>query len=395
MRGAVTPWRVNDAVAYDSLLSATDRAAATTSDGRELRQSVLSLDGFDRSALPVHPARFATRSSARTGETSSPSDVDEALEQRVIPTLFAAARPMAEPRFVLVAGPPGSGATRAIGALLSEAPNGVAVISTEALSSFHPEADDSTPDAQERVAEAAATWLTGCLRHAREERLPLLLAGPFPDVEAVVGIERLFHDDGFRTEVAVVATSPAENALTLASLYAHRLQVDARNATLDESDADQDFDHTLAVLRALETADGVDRITVRNRDGEYTFDGTAAENSLRGAAAAFETAARAPMTTLRAVQWLSELKRVTRFSRTLHPAPADLTSLLVDLHGRAIREVVPNLAVPAGSKVTRVLDARLAEDLVQLRESLPARRPEVATGPDASMGTPDTRGPSR
>ncbi|WP_169583362.1 MULTISPECIES: zeta toxin family protein [Microbacterium] len=329
------------------------------------------------------------------GAGSFQFDVDEALEHLVIPTLFAGARPTAEPRFVLVAGPRGSGATRAIGALVSEASDGIAVISAGALSSFHSEADESAPDAQERVAEAAATWLTQCLRHAREERLPLLLAGQFPDVEAVIGIERLFHEDGFRTEVAVVATSPAENALTLASLYAHQLHAGTRNATLDESDADHDFAHTLSVLRALETATGVDRITVRNRDGEHAFDGTAAENSLRGAAAAFEDAARAPMTTLRAVQWLSELKRVTRFSRTLHPAPADLTSLLVELHGRAIREIVPTLAVPAGSKVTRALDARLAEDLVRLRESLPARRPEAATGPAVTPGTPDTRGPSR
>jgi hypothetical protein len=395
MRGAVTPWRVNDAVAYEALLTVADRAAATTSDGLQLRDSILSLDGFDRRALPPQPVRLDTRSSAKTGEASPHFDVDAVLERQVIPTLFAGTRPTAEPRFVLGAGPPGSGAARTIGAHMSDVPDGIAVISTDALSSFHPEADDSTPDAQERVAEAAATWLSGCLRHAREERRSLLLAGPFPDVEAVVGVERLFHDDGFRTEVAVVATSPAENALSLASLYAHRLHAGARYATLDESDADQDFDHALTALRALETAAGVDRISVRNRDGEYAFDGTAAEDSLRGAAAAFETAARAPLSTLRAVQWLSELKRVTRFSRTLHPAPTDLTALLVDLHGRAIRDVVPTLVVPAGSRVTRGLDARLAEDLVQLRESLPARRSEAATGPIVAPGTPDMRGPSR
>ncbi|WP_374316269.1 hypothetical protein, partial [Microbacterium sp.] len=90
-----------------------------------------------------------------------------------------------------------------------------------------------------------------------------------------------------------------------------------------------------------------------------------------------------------------ELKRVTGFSRTLRPAPAQLTSCLVDLHGRAIREVVPHLAVPAGSKVTRGLEARLAEYLVQLRESLQTPAPEVASGPIVAAGTPDTRGPSR
>lgn len=390
MRGVVTPWRVNDAVAYDLLFTDADRSP---SDGRD---AVLRISGFDRAdvdALRLDRGPGQSRRITTTDE-SGVSD-DELLRKRIVPAVFAGSRVVEHPRFVLVAGAPGAGASRAIGGMTTQTEDGIAVISAETLSRFHPEVDDPDPAAQERVAAAATGWLVECLRHARAECLSVLLAGPFPATEAVVGVAKQFREEGFRVEVSVVAVPATECMLSIASTYGARLQRGERPVLADWESSDDAVAHTRRTLEALGQSGVMDQVTVVDRSGRVVFDGHRFDSGVStAAAAAFDAALVTPMRTLEAVQWLSELKRVTRFARTYRPAvPAELTPALVELHGRGIREVVPTLAVPAGSAVARGLEARLASELIALREVTPHRSPDQS-GPVLAPEVPHPSGPS-
>lgn len=395
MRRAVTTWRLGDAAAYDWALSVADRAVGASIDGSRSRQAALAIDGFDRPAVDTLTRTLSEVAMRSPDAASTPADVAHALEQRVIPQLFASVRPAAQPRFVIIGGQPGAGASRAIGSVSAGTGEDVVVISADVLAAFHPEVGDLESDARERVAAASAQWLVGCLRYARDNRLSLVLTGPFPDPTAIQGIIQGFREHGFQTAAVSVAASPAECQLAVVSLYAYSLHT-RRDVRLHNTDAQAAFEHTRDVLRALETDHTVDELLIFNRVGHRVFDSlTIKPSSLRGGADAFEQSGSDPLTTLQATQWLSELRRVTRFTQGLHPAPAELTRGLVDLHQVALREIVPQLNAPSGSMVVRGLAERITVQLAELERAMPRldRATPSPTGPLPPVG--DRGGPSR
>jgi UDP-N-acetylglucosamine kinase len=309
------------------------------------------------------------------------------LEQRILPTVSADARPTDTPRLVLLSGQQGSGRSRAISQLRREDPDGLAVISASLLRSFVPRAEHVDTGA-DLVAATSASWLIACMRHAREHRLSLLLDGPIP-AAAAEGIMTTFGQVGYRTHVAVVASARAESLLAVASAYASSDRVRRRSDLTAVEQHDRDLEEARALL-AKAGAVGA-RLTVFNRDGGVAADQVDGPAAIR----AFNSAMRTPMSTLQTVQWLSELKRVTVYARQPSSALPELAPHLIALHEAAIREVVPSLRIPTGSVVTRDLESRLASELVGLRRSAapgPVREPAVT---DPTPSAPRTDGPSR
>lgn len=386
MRPDSSAWRVSDAVAYDTALSAADNGLAADSDlSRAVahRASVLQANGFARPT--VDSLGLAPGPHPRTATTSD--DLPEILAQRILPAVFADTRPTDAPRLVLLSGQTGSGRSRAISHLLSEDADGMAVISASLLRSFVPRAEDEGADA-DRVAATSASWLIACMRHAREHRLSLLLDGPIP-AAAAGGILTTFGQVGYRTHVAVVASARAESLLAVASAYASSDRVRRHSELVSVEQHDRDLEEARALL-ATAGAVGA-RLTVFDRDGGVAADQVDGPLAVR----AFNGASRTPMSTLQTVQWLSELKRVTAYARQPSSPLPELAPHLVALHEAAIRAVVPSLRIPIGSVVTRDLESRLASELVVLRRHA---APERAQGSPAAVPTPaaaTTDGPSR
>ncbi len=68
---------------------------------------------------------------------------------------------------------------------------------------------------------------------------------------------------------------------------------------------------------------------------------------------------------------------------------------MIDLHETALREIIPELPVPAGSKVVAAQEHRSASELVALRKLLVAERPVDAAAPVVAPPSPERGGPSR
>ncbi|MGN8552097.1 UNVERIFIED_CONTAM: zeta toxin family protein [Microbacterium sp. SLM126] len=386
MRPDSSAWRVSDAVAYDIALSAADDGLAggsVLSSAVAHRASVLQADGFDRPAVES----LGRAPDAQPGTASTGDDPQVILEQRILPALFADARPTDAPRLVLLSGQPGSGRSRAIGHLRGEDPEGMAVISASLLRSFVPRAANENADA-DRVAATSASWLIACMRHAREHRLSLLLDGPIP-AAAAEGILTTFGQDGYGTHVAVVASARAESLLAVASAYASGDRVRRPSELVPVEQHDRDLEEARALL-AKAGAVGA-RLTVFDRDGGVAADQVDGPSAVR----AFNGASRTPLSTLQTVQWLSELKRVTAYAAQPSSTLPELAPHLIALHEAAIREVVPNLRIPTGSVVARDLESRLASELVVLRRVVAPGLVQESPAPIPTPQVPQTDGPSR
>jgi UDP-N-acetylglucosamine kinase len=386
MRGDVSPWRVGDSVAYEAVLQAADEGLASapiSDDAVALRIRVLETDGFDRGR--VSSLESATsRTSPAAGVSGDPEGI---LERAILPSVFAGAQTTDHPRLVLLSGQPGSGRSRAIARLRSEESDGMAVVSADLLRSFTRGLTGDVIDPDEAAA-VSASWLVACMRHAREHRLSLLLDGPIP-AGAAEGILAGFARDGYRTHVAAVGSARAESLLAVASAYASRAREGRRSDLVPVDQHDRDLAETRELLGSA--ADAGARVTVFDRDGRIAADGVDA----RGAVRAFNRASKAELSTLQAVQWLSELKRVTAYSRRPSSQLPELSSHLVTLHEVALRDIIPSLRVPPGSFVSRELESRLASDLVAMRQPVTPIPTWDVAAPSAAPGGPGTGGPSR
>lgn len=364
MRPGSAPWRVSDSVAYDVALHTADRAvvsgttavAGGADSGRDTksidsRVAVLQTDGFDRAAVAsLNPPETIVPLAMDAGER----DGSEVFRDGILPTVFMTALASDEPRFVLLGGQAGSGRSRAISRLANAEPHGAAVISSDLLGAFAgPVPDDST----------TASWLLACMRHAREHRYSLLLDGPFPDPSAVDGILKTFEGEGYSAEVAVVAVPWAESLLAVASSYAIERRAGRQAQLTPLAIHDDQWRTTRSTLETVAAREPAVRTTVFDRAGAVVHEAGYGAGAVR----AFDRAVDSPMSTLQAVQWLSELKRVTEYARRSRIEDPELTRYLVAAHEAAIGEVVPRLRVPTGSVVSRDLESRQASELVSLR----------------------------
>ncbi|MGC5224208.1 zeta toxin family protein [Micromonospora sp. DT81.3] len=322
------------------------------------------------------------------------------LHDDILPLLFPASGATDDPTLTLLTGQPGSGRPQAAARICAEQDGEVAILSADQLRAFHPSiAELDASGSVEAVGElraATAEWLRAGMAFAREHHRSLLVEGSFATPAAAVATAQRFGTDGFRTRIVIAGARRAESLLSTVSLYLHGVQTGGPARFVSRDAHDRGFDGTHALAATLEESDAVNRVTVLGRAGASVFDGVSrnTDRPFVGARAALLATQSDRLTSLRSAQWLSELRRVTEYAATVR-MPRPLTELLIDLHETALREVIPELPVPAGSRVVAAQERRSASDLVSLRRSLIEARPVDAAAPSVAQSGPERGGPSR
>lgn len=323
------------------------------------------------------------------------------LHDDILPLLFPAVSASDDPTVTLVTGQPGSGRRQAAARIRAEQDGEVAILSAEQLRAFHPsvaELDASgSVEAAGELGAASAEWLRAGMAYAREHHRSLVVEGSFATPAAAVGTAQRFAAEGFRTRVVIAGARRAESLLSTVSLHLRGVQTGGPSRFVSRDAHDRGLEGTRALAATLEESAAVDRVTVLGRAGAPVFDGVSGgtDRPFVGARTALLAAQSDRLTSLRSAQWLSELRRVTEYAHTLREMPRPLTELLIDLHETALREIIPELPVPAGSMVVAAQERRSASDLVSLRRSLVQARSADAAAPSMVPSGPDRRGPSR
>lgn len=320
---------------------------------------------------------------------------DEILRRDILPLYFPGQDESLEPAFTLLSGQPGAGRSRVTLNSHGESDSEVAALNSGELRAFHPAFLGPDVDATE-VAQAVAGWLSGCIRHAREHHRSMVLEGSFGNVPAAVGTAERFAAEGFTTRLVVVGSTRAESLLSVTSGYLRDVKARRRSTLPRRAEHDDAFHATRRLVESVEQSGWVDRVMVVARDGRNVFDATRTESGFAGAGAALVTAQSARMGRLDATQWLSELHHVTDFAASLRSMPDGVGELLVDLHETALREVIPQLHIPAGGKFATAIEQKTVAALVSLRrEVTPAMGPIDIAAPVVVPGSPERGGVSR
>lgn len=303
------------------------------------------------------------------------------VQDVILRSLFDDVRPSQSPTFVLLAGASGAGAGRAVAQLRREHDGALVPITIEDMQAFHPryvgrQFRDS-PEGQQELSRLAAGWLQAGITHARENRFSLLLEGAFRSPETTLSVARRFADTGYDVRVVAVAARDDESLLTTTSRGLRRMQSGQAAQFVTPAENAQSVREVSALIVAATDDTNIDRVSVFGPRGESIFDARRSSSGmLNGAFAALNDALSKPLSALDAAQWLSELRRMTEYTRSLTSAPPSAAvESLIELHEMAARRVVPELPLPPGSEVVRIQQAKLAADAAALRRM--QVRPEV------------------
>lgn len=322
--------------------------------------------------------------------------VADRVQYAVLQSLFADARPSVNPTFVLLAGAPGAGAGRVIAQLRREHGGDLVPVSIEDLQAFHPRYLDTqfrqSPEGRKELSQFAASWLQASISHARENGLSLLLEGEFRNAGTALGAALRFADSGHDVRVVTVAARDDQSLLAATSRGLRRMQERQPAEFVTPAENGQSMRDVSALIVAAADSPLVGRVSVLNQHGVSVFDAERSESGmLSGAPVALSTSRSEAMNALEATQWLSELRHMTEYARSLRAIPTPALDSLIALHEMAIRRVVPELPVPSGSEVARIQQQKLATDLAALRRL--QVRPEVVDMAAPTL-TPETSGPS-
>jgi len=322
---------------------------------------------------------------------------EEILLRDILPLYFPPASAEDSPAFVLLTGQPGTGRLRAVG---PAGLRGVAVVNAEELQAF-----DRTParlrassaaEAAQEMAQTAAKWVSGCTRYARENRRSLVVDGAYVDPVVAAAAAKSFEEAGFATRVIIVASQRAESLLTVTSAYLSALRARRADAMVTRAAHDAGLDATRQLAASLEDIAWVDRVTVANRHGGIVYDvqQPAPDSGFGGVRSALAAAQSERMSRWDATQWLSELHHVTDYATSLRVMPDGVAELLVDLHNTALREVIPQLHVPAGGKFASAIEQKTAARLAWLLRAQKLQ-PNVDASPVLVPSRPEAGGVSR
>ncbi|MDQ0614050.1 UDP-N-acetylglucosamine kinase [Microbacterium sp. W4I4] len=302
---------------------------------------------------------------------------DESVDARrvqdvILRSLFDGARPSETPTFVLLAGAPSTGTGRVIGRLRREHDGDLVPVSIEDLQAFHPRYLDTqfrqSPSGRKELSQVAASWLQASISHARANGYSLLLEGEFRTPGTALGVALRFADAGYDVRVVTVAAREDQSLLAATSRGLRRLQQRQPAEFVTPAENEQSMRDVSALIVAAADSPLVGRVSVLDQQGVSVFDAERSESGmLSGASVALSTSRSTAMSALEATQWLSELRHMTEYARSLRTVPTPALDSLVALHQMAIRRVVPELPVPPGSEVVRIQQQKLATDLAALR----------------------------
>lgn len=324
---------------------------------------------------------------------------EEVLRREILPFLFPDPPGGDSPAFVLVAGQPGAGRSRAA-ATLARDHRDMAVLNGDELRAFHPTftGGGGTSGAAGAISQAVAGWVSGAIRYAREHGHSLAVEGTFANESAAAGTARRFADAGFQTRLVVVGVRRAASLLSVTSRYLRDVQAGAPAGFTSRDAHDDGLAATRRLTASAENSGWIDRLTILDRAGRDVFDATRSdrEAAFAGASAALLNAQSARMGRLEATQWLSELHHATQFAATARGLPGGVGEMLVDLHETSLREVIPQLYVPAEGKFATAMEQKTVARLVALRQTLSAPQPPIdVAAPVVTPTGPERGGMSR
>lgn len=296
------------------------------------------------------------------------------LEAFVLRSVFTGAQPSPHPTLVLLSGSSGAGAGRAIARLRQAHDGDLVPVASDDLQAFHPRYVEprfrESAAGQQELSQAAASWLQACIAHARENRVSLLLEGGFRSPSTTLAVAHRFADSGYQVHIVVVAARDDESLLAATSRGLRRLQHRTPAHFMTPAENERSLADVDALVAASAADPAVDLLSVIGRRGQSALDARRTDvAAMAGASAAFRAACSERMSALEATQWLSELRHATEYARSFRTAHASATESLIALHELAIRRVVPELPLPAGSDVVRIQQERLVADLASLRRA--------------------------
>lgn len=321
---------------------------------------------------------------------------DQGELDAVISVIFDGTSPTEQPTLTLVIGAPGAGKSRSVPRSL--AADRAAVVSTDDLAAYDPNYLELTRrrplDAPSAMSSTVAELLTKSVNHARTTKRSTVIDATINTPQAAIGTAASFEAAGFATQLVVVASRQSQSLLTTASRYmnARRLGTPAR--FVDVETHRRGWIGTGEVARAVAASDSVQRLTILGRGGATLFNATRAEG-FGDAAAAYDSALRADVTTLEGAEWFGELRRVTEFARESRELSPPVAAVLVELHQLALNEVLPSMAVRRQSAFAVAQEARLTAELVSLKREIPREAPRVdPAAPIFAPQGPQSTGPS-
>lgn len=294
------------------------------------------------------------------------------VQDVILRSLFDGARPSETPTFVLLAGAPAAGTGRVIARLRREHDGDLVPVSIEDVQAFHPRYLDTqfrqSLAGRKELSQLAASWLQASISHARENGYSLLLEGEFRTADRALGVALRFADSGYDVHVVTVAVRDDQSLLAATSRGLRRMLERQPAEFVTPAENEQSMRDVSALIVAAADSPLVGRVSLLDQHGVSVFDAERSESGiLSGASVALSTSRSEPMSALEATQWLSELRHMTEYARSLRTVPTPALASLVELHEMAIRRVVPELPVPPGSEVARIQQQKLATDLAALK----------------------------
>lgn len=313
-----------------------------------------------------------------TDPTVSAATVD-VLEDLARAVLIRPAR--VAPSLTVVVGQPGSG-TRGQVAALAAVTGGV-VVHPDEVAGLLPEFWDTGRlhplDARTLLADRVDQVTGELLAVAIGERVPVVIGDPTGDADTVATLLGTFAGEGFPTRLVAVGARRSETLLSTLSAYLHARRRGLPAQFTSRAAHEAGWDTTETITQWATTTPVVDRVTVVDRDGAVLFDGHRNDpGGVDRAVRVLDDARHAAWSTRDAGAWLSEVRRVTEYAREARELSPQVADVLLEVQLLALREVLPDLPVRGVSPVRDEQEARIAAQIVALRDLIPTPQPAPA-----------------
>ncbi|RLK52488.1 zeta toxin family protein [Microbacterium telephonicum] len=316
--------------------------------------------------------------------------------QLIAPSLFSGAPVTVDPSLTLVVGAPGSGRMRV--AWASAATAGVtAPISAALMRAFHPDAAElyrQFPTTVESIMRPVVEeWTSRAIGQALEERRSLVLEADALSADAVEAAVVAFRSAGFTSRLIVVSARPADALLTTTSAFLaqRRERVAAQFSSVEATQGA--FSSTPELLRAVEVSSSVERVEVVAGTGAVLHAASPVEDpaSTAGLVDAFSGEASRGFSSIEGVRWLSELRRISEYTREAHEEAPALLESLAELHRLALTDVLPTMPLRPESEPAVRQRTQLEQSLSRLERQLALQaEPSVTEPPVVVAPAPST-----
>lgn len=213
-----------------------------------------------------------------------PDEKHQAIfERRIVPALFADAKPSREPLAVLFGGQPGAGKSAVIAAAADELQRrgGAVVINGDEFRAHHPRfaqllrSDDRT--AAFYTDRDSGRWVEKSIDHARQRGYNVIVEGTMRNPDTVAQTLSDFRAAGYETDARALAVNSRLSELGILLRYESQRAVRGHGRATTEAAHAAGYEGVPRTLARIEDGRLADRVQVVRRSGEVVY-----QNELRG-----------------------------------------------------------------------------------------------------------------